>query len=165
MICFRFLLLEFCSYLKGFCFANLLNLDFGAHGRTDDDRFERSQSTSVAGMVSVRTAALDSWDDDRTLVYESDTVSWSRIRYSQIAFIDTSRSDGDVLTASSPFRSFPSGLHSQAEEWRSSGKIARIWSFDFGDADSMSVAPQFPATDEPMSEWYQSWTAAVGAVE
>jgi hypothetical protein len=140
-------------------------LAWGAHGRTDDERYEPSQSTSDTGTVLVRTAAVETWDDDRTLVYESDTVSSGRIRYNQIAFIDTSRSDDDVLTASSPFRSFPSGLHSQAEDWRSSGKIARMWNFDAEDADSMSVAPQFPATDEPMAEWYQTWTSAMGAVE
>jgi hypothetical protein len=98
-------------------------------------------------------------------VYETDSISLRPIRYTQIAFIDTSRSDGDVLTASSPFRSFPSGQHSQAEDWRTSGKIARMWNFDAEDADSMSVAPQFPATDEPMADWYQTWTSAMGAVE
>jgi hypothetical protein len=135
---------------------------FGAHDRTDDERFDVDSATSAAGTVSV-----DSEDilDDKTLTYDTDTITNGLIRYAQVAFIDTSPGDPDVLSASSDFRSFPSGSHADAATWRSRGGIARMWKFDEDDADAMSLPPQFAATDTPFEDWYLSWGESVGAYD
>ena len=135
---------------------------WGDHGRTDDERFESDRATSSAGTVSVFSE--DRLDDD-TLLYGTDAIADGLIRYAQVAFIDTSPGDPDVLSESSDFRSFPSGRHTDASTWRSRGGIARMWKFDEDDADAMGLPPQFAATDTPFEDWYLSWGESVGAYD
>ena len=139
-----------------------LRLDWGSHDRTEDARYDVTRATSDAGTVTVWSE--DELDDD-TLMYRMDTGMAGRIRYAQVAFIDTSPGDPDVLVESSPFRSFPSGSHAESMTWFGRGGISRIWSFDSDDAESMGFPPNFAATDTPYEDWYVSWGESVGAYD
>ena len=140
-------------------------IDWGAHGTTTDPRFDQSAADSSAGFVSVDATAHGDAGAD-TLVYSTTFVGPERIRYAQIAFIDTSWGDPDVLTEASRFRSFPSGDHGAAMRWMDGGGIGRMWNFSEEDAGAMSAQPpNFGATDEPLSTWYDTWARGVGAEE
>jgi len=139
-------------------------VEWGAHGRTDDDRFEYDEARTEAGWVSVETGE-DGEAGINTLLYETAEVAKGRVRYAQIAFIDTNWGDPSVLTEASRFRSFRSGQHEQTLEWQAEGGISRMWKFDEDDAAAVDPPPNFAATDEPLSSWYQNWAEAAGAVQ
>ena len=139
-------------------------VSWGAHGTTSDERFSTDRAESAAGWVEVDMGSHGA-SGIHTLLYSTSEVDVARIRYAQIAFIDTNWGDPDVLTEASKFRSFQSGERSQAEAWMDDGGIARMWKFDEGDADAMSVPIHFAATDEPLSDWYEAWATGAGAVE
>lgn len=139
-------------------------VEWGAHGRTDDARFESADANSEAGWVSVETGE-DGEAGINTLLYETAAVAKGRVRYAQIAFIDTNWGDPAVLNEASRFRSFRSGQHEETLDWRAEGGISRMWKFDADDAAALVPPPNFAATDEPLSSWYRDWADAVGAVQ
>lgn len=138
---------------------------WGAHGTTTDAAFETDTAVSDAGQVTVTSTTHGASGSD-TLMYATPAVVPARIRYAQVAFIDTSWGDDPVLTEASRFRSFPSGDHASARDWMSGGGIARVWHFSESDADGMAdTPPNFGATDEPLSGWYDSWAEGIGTYE
>jgi len=138
---------------------------WGAHGTTADEAFDTDTASAEAGEVSVASATHGA-SGANTLVYTTPTSGPSRIRYAQIAFIDTSWGDLPVLTEASRFRSFPSGDHVALRDWTAGGGIGRMWHFSESDAEELaSSPPNFGATDEPLSAWYNSWAVGVGVSE
>ena len=138
---------------------------WGAHGTTLDAAFDTDAAVSDAGQISVASATHGA-SGANTLVYTTSEVGPERVRFAQIAFIDTSWGDPPVLTEASAFRSFPSGDHSAVRDWMEGGGIGRMWHFSESDAETLAGAPpNFGATDEPLSSWYDSWASEIGVSE
>ena len=138
------------------------SLEWSDSLETTEALFSKASSTSEAGEVSVASSSLGASGPD-TLVYETPGNGPRHIRYAQVAFIDSNDGDPGVVSEWTSFRSFRTGDHRQALDWRLAGGISRVWRFSSSDADALAVAPpQFGATDEPLSTWYQVWSEENG---
>ena len=140
-------------------------IEWAEEEATTESPYVRYEDHASPGSIVVSSAAFGPSMTSDILQYETDTYGPERIRYAQIAFIDTSWGDPAILTDASRFRSFPSGQHSELLSWMDGGGIGRMWSFTESDANSLSVPPNFTATDEPLSDWYRAWADEAGAWE
>ena len=140
------------------------DLDFGDHGRTDDDRYDVGSGSSSATDIEVWTGEDDAGDED-TLLYSTSSVGTRRIRYTQLAFIDVFPGEDEILAEASPFRVFDHGDPEDAGEWTDSGGISRIWRFEESDIVDGITPPQLPATDTPFERWYTDWCETVPTVD
>ena len=133
------------------------DISWSASTATADLPYDLDAASAALGSVSVSSLAFGASGAD-TLVYQTSTFGPAPIRYAQIAFIDSSWGDPDVVNEATRFRSFPSGSHDRASAWREGGGISRMWSFSESDATALATTPpQFGATDEPLSAWYSEW--------
>ena len=139
-------------------------LDWGDHGRTDEDLFDKDRHSSDATTVQVWTDEDGAGDED-TLLYSTSSHGTDRIRYIQLAFIDVFGGEDEILRESSPFMTFDHGSAADASDWRASGGISRIWGFEESDIRDGLTPPNFPATDTPYERWYTDWCDLEGTVE
>jgi hypothetical protein len=136
------------------------SLDWGDHGRTDDARYDQTTDSSEVDAVAVWSGE-DGAGDEHTLLYSTSSVGSGRIRYVQLAFVDTFPGEDEILQEASPFMVFGHGDPEDAGDWRGAGGIARIWNFQESDIVDAISPPQFPATDTPFERWYTDWCETV----
>ena len=70
-----------------------------------------------------------------------------------------------ALTMSRLYTDYGDDGELRLDQYEAMGGMARIWSFDEEDAESMTIPPTFGATDTPFAEWYRLWGEEVGALD
>jgi hypothetical protein len=139
---------------------------WSGNAKTSVAGYNKTSSVKGASWVSVWTGT-DGATPAQTLRYSTGAVSDDRIRYQQLAFVESQASDSDAqkqLQQGALFYGAPAQNMSFITLKRNSGQIVRGWDFD---SASLATAPlaNYPATNHPWAAWYQDLLTRVGAVE
>jgi len=116
--------------------------------------------------VAVFTSAEFPFDAD-TLLYSTNEVTRSLVRYRQVAFSEQKLEGNPVFAAAgAPF--FSTGAAEDlgrlwAVGMKLLGGVVRLWGFN-SDTHETPVAVNFPATDIPFSPWYEAYSEEIGTL-
>jgi hypothetical protein len=127
--------------------------------RTTAERPLKDTATRGSHWVSVWTAS-DGTTPPETLQYNADGFAGGRIRYQQVAFAEFQSIDEDghgttvaELRDGTLFWAAPATETFFIEDARDTQKVVRGWDFDHVSV-GVNIA-NFPATNEPYSQWYK----------
>jgi hypothetical protein len=131
--------------------------------RTSEPLFEKTIGEAGGTWVSVGLGT-----DGDSLRYQSYHLPDGPIRYRQLAFVECQKGDESSLPCGDLQFLAASAGSSGDRAWgaarRLEGKLVRLWDFDdVGDATDPPVS--FPATNQPVADWYYDYLRALGARE
>ena len=135
-------------------------------GRTSDPLFDKARDGAAGRKLAVRTGSHGAFESD-TLLYTTGSTGSHRIRYRQLAFVETKRGDAPALEREGAWFFSASAKNPDSRKWaqdhRLDGKLVRLW--EFNERHYATDPPvSFPATDHPATDWYEDYCAAVGSV-
>ncbi|WP_163509423.1 hypothetical protein [Fodinicola acaciae] len=132
------------------------------NAKTSDPRFDKSTSVRGSARVTVSTSA-DGPMPAQTLHWTTDRAS-GRIRYQQTAFDEFQAGDNAQLQEDALFYGSTASNKSFIVAARNSGHLVRGWDFDSADLATQPLA-NYPATNSPSADWYQTMLSEAGAVQ
>jgi len=130
---------------------------WGEHGTTDLPLYTEAEGTSIAGTVSVSSGEEGIFS--QVLKYATSAGGKGRIRFRQVLFVESQKSDFTDLGPEEPAfhaskASTSAGTKAWLQEKMSEGRIVRLWQFD---EEHVGLMPTYPATDYPYSDWYKEF--------
>ncbi|GAA1720799.1 hypothetical protein GCM10009765_81250 [Fodinicola feengrottensis] len=133
------------------------------NAKTSDAAFDKSTSIRGTAHITVSTGA-DGAAPVQTLRYATDRQPSTRIRYQQTAFDEFQKGDSALLQEGALFYAAPATESAFIIAARQSGHIVRGWDFDSATLATNPIA-NYPATNNPWSDWYQTLLTQSGAVQ
>jgi hypothetical protein len=127
--------------------------DSATHGTTSDPRYDSTTSGTGSSQVHVWTGA-DGASSAQTLLYSTSRTPQGRIRYEQVAYVDTQPGDSTDLQNGALVHSASSDDTDFITSNRLAGHVTRSWDFDSA-SDATDPFPNEAATNYPWASWYQ----------
>jgi hypothetical protein len=142
--------------------AMTVSWNSATHGKTSDPRYDKATSTSGTARVAVRTG-VDGAAEAQTLLYSTDRLGTTRIRYPQTAFDEYQSGDSALLQEGALFYASTATDTAFITSARQAGHIVRGWDFD-STSDATTPLANYPATNHPYDAWYVNLLNQAGAV-
>jgi hypothetical protein len=99
-----------------------------------------------------------------TLLYQLDEQPLRRVRYPQVMFVEYLRSDPADLAEGASYHGAVATQSDFLTASRRAGRVTRAWDFD-SPSEATSPLVNYPATNTPYADWYESMLTAAGAIE
>jgi hypothetical protein len=135
--------------------------------RASDAGWSASHARNTAGWISVTAVPHPRGDGTQLLRYATERLDDAVIAYEQLLFVEGqwTPEDGEADVAHGKrfvATAAAAGAARQTRTWRQNGKVVRLWKFS-AEQTTMSVPPNFPATDHPYDDWYRDFCDKHGA--
>lgn len=140
----------------------------GDGGETDEPLHDKSRDETAGYAAEVTTGPYLEYGDD-TLLYRVGDGAWRPIRYEQVLFVEAQHGGASALEADDGLWFYAADARSESgRDWayskRRGGGVTRLWMLNTPE-HRIREPVNFPATDYPGADWYQTHCDELGCRE